>query len=226
MMSQEGQERRKHGCFYYGCLTVLMLVLLGAAAGVGVYFYGRAQFGPMCEQYLALVEKGDYRAAYDSLGPQWRKGDTFEDYEKFEKAVRVKLGSCRTKKITNVDVSARSGRDTYAQITYDATFENGGGVITFTILKEQGGWLIEGVHYDSPILETLLKCPSCGAPLRGWVKFCPECGKPVAAASDRQTTGALSMHADETSGTRHETGQTTHARSTESETTHPAEAMH
>ena len=208
-MSQDARERRKHGCFYYGCLTVMVLVLLGIAAGAGIYFYGRARFGPMCERYLGLVEQGDYRAAYDSLGPQWRKADTFEDYEKFEKAARAKLGACRSRKLTGVDLSARAGRDTYAKVTYDATFENGDGAIVFTILKEEGGWLIEGVHYGSPLLATLLTCASCGAELKGWVKFCPKCGKPVAAVSDQATTAVLAERAPESAAAARGEGQTT-----------------
>ena len=183
MGNGEGQKKRGHGCFFYGCITVVVLVAVCVGALVAVFLYGKGQVAPCCEAYLSAVEQGDYETAYQQIGERWKQQQSFEQYVDFEKALRETLGTCRDKSVGHVSISSRPGA-AYARIVYNAEFENGLGTIVFSLEKEQGQWVVQGVNYNSPVLIPLLECPHCGVTQKSITKFCADCGKPMRPSTE------------------------------------------
>ncbi len=70
--------------------------------------------------------------------------------------------------------------------------EKGSATMTFTMSENGDEWLIDGVRYDSPLLQSLSACPKCGKAATQGGKFCTNCGTGIGASA-----GAASP-ADET----------------------------
>ena len=49
MGNGEGQKKRGHGCFFYGCITVVVLVAVCVGALVAVFLYGK---GPLAARRI------------------------------------------------------------------------------------------------------------------------------------------------------------------------------
>lgn len=180
-----GQEKRGHGCFFYGCITGIVLVVLAGGGLFALFMYGRGQVGPYCEEYLSAVERGDYEAAYQLAGDRWKQEQPFEQYVEFEKTMRQGLGQCLEKRLAHVNIGSHA-EGAIARIVYNAQFENGECVITFALTKQEGRWVVQGVHYASPALLQVLTCPSCGATQKILSKFCADCGQPMRPAADSE----------------------------------------
>ena len=63
MDEQGGYEEKKHGCFFYGCLTALGIVVLFIAVLAGIYYYGRSTITPYVDSYTDAVDAGEYEKA-------------------------------------------------------------------------------------------------------------------------------------------------------------------
>ena len=190
-----GEGKRRHGCFFYGCLTLVMLGVVLAGGCLTFFLHGKRKLGAPCEQYLAAVERGDYQAAYQMVGNRWKQEQSFEEYVALEKMLRQALGKFHKKSAMGVRAFAAPRRGGVGQILYRARFENGECTITFSLEKSQGQWVIEAVHYDSPALLDLLTCPHCGAFQKSFGKFCANCGKPMCPpnASDVTTPDTVNQ---------------------------------
>ncbi len=172
------KKQKKHGCFFYGCFTTIVIILLVILTCVAVYFYTKSNIAPTCNQYLSLVESNKLKEAYHSIGKLWKKQQSFEEYAYFEKKIRRALGVCENKKFINSEISANTSQGIIAKVGYTATFANGECTITFTLLRTDGKWIVEGVHYNSDAILPLLKCINCESVQKSILsKFCSKCGK-------------------------------------------------
>lgn len=145
-------QRKQHGCFYWGCMTLILMAVAGVIIGGSLFLYGRQKLKPACEAYLAAVEKDDYDAAYALIGPEWKKTQTRAEFAEFERDRNARLGKVEKKSMTGVSFETSEKLGTAGLAKYDAQFSKAKGTMRFSLLKHDGNWIVEGVNYDSPVL--------------------------------------------------------------------------
>jgi hypothetical protein len=150
-----GEEgKRRHGCFFYGCITVILILLL--CIGVAVFTGAKAwrelpAVESVCEEYLNTVEDGDDKAAYSLASDAWQQAQSFEKFSTFIQAMRKALGPCKTRKRTTWRITfTLSGG--VAVVVYQAQYEKGPCVITFTVVQRDGKWRVQAANYNSPAI--------------------------------------------------------------------------
>jgi hypothetical protein len=166
-------------------MTLVVLGVVGVAAGVGVYLYGRSTMGPYCVEYLEAVEAANYQKAYSLVGRLWKEQQGYEEFERFETHVRARLGAAGERTMTSVNIQS-SGGVTMATVTYSAEFENGPCTIVFRLRKDEERWVVEGVKYHSDLLLEMFVCPHCRKALDSVGTFCPYCGKPLEKSAENE----------------------------------------
>lgn len=190
--------RKRHGCFYYGCLLSLAAFVLGSVYLGSIFFYARQQLGPTCDTFLHHIDAKEFSQAYAMAGPLWKKTQTQEQFQTFFNAIQKKLGKLKSKSMTGAQYQQMQNSNTLAQVTYNATFEHDSGVIRFTFQKSGGKWQLEGAHYNTPLINQLLVCPWCGAHQTALGKYCATCGKPMTRDSRTSTADNLTTSTGDT----------------------------
>jgi len=172
-------EGKKHGCILYGCGTILILVAIIVAIGVGAYLYGSAALKPICDEYLELTQADKYEEAYQGLAPAWKETLSVEELAQFERDIRNGIGVLQSKTFTNVHIQSGTTGST-ATVAYNAVFSKSPQcTLTFTLVKTEGIWQIVGVNYNSPEIEAGSICPKCQNAVSVLVQFCPKCGTEI-----------------------------------------------
>jgi len=172
----------KGGCFNVGCLIAAGFVGILVLVAVFIFMKGKRDLEPVVGAYLAAVDEGDYDAAWGLVGERWRAAQSREEFTAFEKSVRGALGAFKDRTMTGVHINSNSSGST-ARVVYSGEFEKGAATVTFTMSKAGDRWLIDGVHYGSPLLASLAVCPKCGKRGPPGAKFCPGCGTGLAAGA-------------------------------------------
>lgn len=173
--AQDAPRKKRRGCFFYGCLTTIALVVLFAIGVFALFQYGRTNVTPVAEEFLAAVESGNYDAAYASAGDEWKQVSSKDEFPVVFKLVQNTLGSRKSLSLSSFHIQTNN-RGTFARAVYSAEYDNGNADLTFTLKKYDGQWRIIGLHYDSPLLNLALKCPKCNAANAPSAKFCAQCG--------------------------------------------------
>ena len=122
-----------------GCL-VLVLVFLGVVGG-GAYFMTSGAVEAVRAQ-LADIKKGDLAAAYGRMSEQYRAQHSMEDFVALvERHPSLKANSDSTFMNRNVQNNTAhiSGSLTGAAVTE---------AVTYTLVKEGGGWRISDIQFD------------------------------------------------------------------------------
>lgn len=183
----EGQGTKSRGCFFYGCMTCLaiVVVVVGGVAAVGFFGYkGQASTRETASAYLDACDSGDYASAYEMVTAAWRERTTAEQFAAAERAAASSRGPCDQRVGTGVSLQKQTGAGPRAEIGFDALC---GGVetrITVTMVKEEGKWRVDGVDYRSRAQVVPLACPQCGAVSPPGTNFCPRCGQPLTPTED------------------------------------------
>jgi len=142
--------KRGHGCFYYGCLTLIVgIIAIGSIFG-GIFWYGRKTLAPVCENYFNLIENRNYSAAYQSLGNLYKQKQTAPDFEEMQKRFRQQMGPLQQKSMSGVNISTDTTNGTRATAKYDCTYATGKADLEFHLAKNSGTWVIEGIAFNSP----------------------------------------------------------------------------
>jgi hypothetical protein len=166
----------------WGCLGIFTLVALPIAGCAAFLMKRGSELTPACEAYLASTQAGNYREAYDQVAPGFREAvPNFEDYSRFERVIRARMGRLHSKTRTGVQVFPSE-----AHLTYNAVFEKGPGTIAFKLLKVDGNWKVLAVNYNSALLTVPLHCPACGSRNPLHARHCSACGAALEAAKDPQ----------------------------------------
>jgi uncharacterized membrane protein YvbJ len=175
---QDTSPKKRHGCFYYGCLTTVLLVLVAVGGLFFLFQYGNSSVTPVVEEFLKAAEGADYDHAYAMLGDGWKQKITREEFPALFKQVHDTLGSRRSLSMRGIKLQTTTA-GTFARASYAASYDKGEAELNFALEKKDGQWLIAGLLYNSPELIATLKCPNCGAVNSFDAKFCSKCGKPL-----------------------------------------------
>jgi hypothetical protein len=166
-----------------GCLGCLTLVILVACLFGWIYYQGKTELTPIAEAYIRLAESGDYAAAYEEAGEDWREQQSFEEFESFYATYVEPLGERRSLTFTGTrqNTSTASGRT--AVLAFTGVYDWSRDVkLTVTMKKYDGQWKVIGCHYQTSFFGELLTCDACGETQSEMTRFCPDCGAPMAAA--------------------------------------------
>jgi hypothetical protein len=169
---------KRHGCFYYGCLTMVALVVVAAVGFFFLFQYGKANITPVVEEFLTAAEGGQYDHAYAMVADEWKEKTPRDEFPTLFERIHETLGARQSLSMRGISLHSGTS-DTVAKADYAAAYEKGDVDITFNLKKRDGQWRVVGVFYNSSLLETASKCPNCGAINSFDAKFCAKCGKPL-----------------------------------------------
>lgn len=178
--SPEPPPKKRHGCFYYGCLSVIVLAVVMGGCVVTLYQYAKTTVTPVVEEFLNALENGNYDHAYSMVSAEWKERTSREEFPKFFQLVSQNLGSRQSMSMRGMYVTAMPS-GTIARAQYTAIYDKGEAEITANLIKVDEQWQIVGVFFNSPKLVSALKCPNCGAMNALDAKFCSKCGNPLHA---------------------------------------------
>ncbi|HUN80804.1 MAG TPA: DUF4019 domain-containing protein, partial [Phycisphaerae bacterium] len=157
--------------------SVILLIVVSIAGLVWMWNKNRNVVEPIADSFLRQVESQDYDAAYQSLGPEWKKKDNEAAFSHLENVMRRVMGPLQSKTFETFDVN-RSTEGSMAVIGFHGVFQNGGGDISLTLMDSTGQWRVVGHRINSPIFIKALTCPNCKKLNKEMSAFCPSCGKP------------------------------------------------
>src|SRR5690242_11763186 len=90
---QDLPAKKRHGCFYYGCLSTVVFVIAAAAGFYFLYQYGKKTVTPVVEEFLTAAEGGNYDRAYAMVANEWKQHVTRDDFPALFKTVHEQLGA-------------------------------------------------------------------------------------------------------------------------------------
>jgi hypothetical protein len=142
-----------------------------------------ATLSPTIDELFAAIDNDTFAEMYDThTSSELQKTVTREQFEELGLTIETRLGSLKSKSLRQFNVR-QNNANRYADVVYNATFENGSGTISGRFKKDGDRWLVVSFHVNSPEFQkdlTTGKCPHCGEPHTSNAKFCPKCGKPLA----------------------------------------------
>ena len=141
-----------------------------------------ATLSPTVDELFAAIDNGKFVDTYNShTSSELQKTVSREQYEELGLTIKTRLGSMKSKKLAQFNVRQVNANQ-FADLVYNAEFENGSGTIRAVFKKDGERWLLVGFHVNSPEFQKDLatgKCPHCSEPHTAGAKFCPKCGKPL-----------------------------------------------
>lgn len=154
---------------------VVGLVILCAGGFAWFLMSGKAKIEPVVDAFQAKIDAGDFQGAYQSIGPEWKAINTEEVFTSFESAVHRQLGKLLSKSMTSINIQDTTVQGT-ATMAYNCSYEKGQAVVTYTLTKSTGAWLVVGHRVECPAMIQMMTCPKCGTVSENWVDFCGKCG--------------------------------------------------
>jgi len=163
------------------------LGIIGIASCAGLLYVGYkntdAAISPRIDAMFSAMEDGTFSDTYQTETTQeLRSVATKEQYEATGQAVAMRLGALKSKTLRTFSARQQNA-DSYADVTYDALFEKGNGVVIASMKKVGGEWKFLSFRVTSPVFEQDLataRCPFCDKPHAKNASFCPSCGKELA----------------------------------------------
>lgn len=176
----EDEKKSWMSCLGWGCVTVLVLSVLGVGGCVFVLYRGTAGAGTVTDRYLESVAGGRFEDAYSLLGSEYSSSHDLSSLVAFEQAARHELGLCESSRQRGLAMNHVDGR-TKATMTYVLRCENGTTEVVFTVEKINDEWVIQGIRYGEAEEALTPTCSDCGTVLIPGARFCADCGAAVGA---------------------------------------------
>jgi ribosomal protein S27AE len=179
-----------------GCAVVGVL-LIAACAGL-IYFgfrqvTGGGEVAVEVDRLFEEIAQGRAADFYRNESTDGLKRATSEvEFVDFAQSINEHLGKLQSKTATGVSVNSQN-LATYVEAVYDCQFERGKATVKTRFRHENGKWLLQAFHVESPELLKHIarkKCPNCGGLYEPGAKFCPHCGAKLAeddAGEDRDS---------------------------------------
>ena len=97
-----------------------------------------------------------YEQIYNESSDLWRKDVTLEQSNEVFKTLRTKLGKVESRSLNSATEQQNSGGTLKGHVyilTYQTRFERGDGMETFTLVEENGHWLLARYFVNSMALK-------------------------------------------------------------------------
>ena len=102
------------------------------------------------------INQERYEEVYNESSQLWRKEVTLEQSNEVFKTLRMKLGKVKSRALNSATEQQNSGGLLKGHIfilTYETSFERGEGMETFTLIEENGQWLLARYFVNSTALK-------------------------------------------------------------------------
>lgn len=104
------------------------------------------------DTFMGHLDAGRDAEAWAMTSAGWRAATPQPKSDEFLALVRSVMGPCTSKNLINVNVRSMVGGDSTTELTYDAAFAKGGGIIhVTTIAGAAAGPEIHAFRVDSPL---------------------------------------------------------------------------
>lgn len=97
-----------------------------------------------------------YEQIYNESSELWKKDVTLEQSNEVFKTLRTKLGKAETRALNSAQEQENSGGVLKGHVfilSYETRFERGDGMETFTLIEENGRWLLARYFVNSTALK-------------------------------------------------------------------------
>lgn len=179
-MSDE-QSKSWMSCLGWGCLTVVVVSVLGIGGCVYWVYQGGKGAHTVAESYLTAVDEGRYEDAFATLGADFTDGRDLAAFVAFEQSARAELGPCGSWKTRGTSFDRRNGRSV-SLLRFVGECEGGPASVSMSLEQIEGTWVIQDIRYndrgDEPANQVDL-CPRCSGVVPPGARFCPSCGYEV-----------------------------------------------
>lgn len=174
----DSPEPRKSNWLVMGCLIAVVVAV--AAFGIGGFFLyrGYQSVSPVTEKFFSCVDTKDFKTAYSMTSSKCKAVMTIDQFTEFEDSMHAILGKYSSASMSSMNLSTING-SSMGRVVYNAQFANGPATVTFTMETEGGEWKVQGVHYNSDLIQKAMLCPACNKQNATFGKFCSFCGKPM-----------------------------------------------
>jgi len=174
----EQDSRNWMSCLGWGCLTVVVVSVLGIGGCVAWVYQGGKGAHTAAESYLAAVEERRYEDAFATLGDGFTVDRDLTAFIAFENAARAELGSCGEWAARGTSFNRENGRSV-SRLRFVGDCDNGAATVTFNLEEIDGEWVIQDIRYNEPPGEPVSRaglCPECSGAVPPGARFCPRCG--------------------------------------------------
>ena len=163
---------------------VFFIVAIASCAGFFFLTFRNLDttLSPTVDELFAAIDNDTFADTYDThTTAELQRTVPREQYKDLGLTIKTRLGALKSKSLRQFNVR-QFNANRYADVVYNATFENGSGTISGRFKKEGDRWRVVSFHVNSPEFQKDLatrKCPHCAEPHPSNAKFCPKCGKPL-----------------------------------------------
>ncbi len=147
------------GWILVGCGAVFAAAAAGVVFLVVLFGRGRSDFLPIVDSFLSLVDRGAFDEAYQTIGDEWRKEDTLEEFQDHLLRMRDALGPHQSLKMRGVGYQKHLGAPARVTAEFTGQFENGEATLRVVLRRYGSEWKVDGVDFERGGQEPL---PSAG----------------------------------------------------------------
>jgi hypothetical protein len=162
-------------CLGWGCLTVVVLAVLGIGGCVGYLYQQGSGARSTTDAYLENLDLGRFEEAYGQLGSEFTDEHGLSEFIAFEQAAQQRYGDCGERRLSGTNMNREPGR-AVTVLTYYAECDGAPLEVVFTLERVEGEWVIQGVRYHEPEMMVPVICDGCGTVHPPGAKFCSNCG--------------------------------------------------
>ena len=151
------ESRRKRSLYLSAFLIAFLPVLTVSACRGNVE---RARVPSAVQDVVARVgeqiAQERYEQIYDESSERWKQDVTLEQSNEVFKTLRTKLGKIESRSLNSATEQQNSGGVLKGHVfilSYETNFERGEGMETFTLIEENGQWLLARYFVNSTALK-------------------------------------------------------------------------
>jgi hypothetical protein len=129
-----------------GLVLIVLLSAIAFACGINNQ---RERVPAEVEEAVANIannlDQERYEQIYNDSSDLWKQSVTLEQSNEVFKTLRAKLGKVETRSLNSANEQQNSGGPLKGHafiLSYETRFERGAGMETFTLIEENGRWLL------------------------------------------------------------------------------------
>ena len=141
--------------YIFAACAGLGILTIGSCAGLLYFGYKNADstVSPKIDAMFLAIENNTFAATYETETTQeLRDAASKEQYAALGDAIGVRLGKLKSKSLQGFKMR-QFNADSYIDVSYNATFENGQGTIIAKLKKEGSAWKFVNFRVNSPLFE-------------------------------------------------------------------------